>query len=46
MLMPAPDEVSMRSSMTVTSWPRRCNATAVASPEMPAPITRICCAIQ
>ena len=42
MLMPAPDEVSVRSSMTVTSWPRRCNATAVASPEMPAPMTRIC----
>jgi len=46
MLMPAPDEASVRSSMTATSWPRRCNATAVARPEMPAPMTRICCAIQ
>lgn len=45
MLIPAPEDVSVRSLTTVTAYPRRCIATAVARPAMPAPITRIRCAM-
>ena len=40
--MPAPEEMSVRCSRTVTSWPDRCNAMAVANPATPAPMTVIC----
>ena len=42
MEMPAPEEMSVRCSRTVTSWPDRCNAIAAANPATPAPMTVIC----